>query len=242
VTIQAQLFDDKYVTVDDRTALLGGSFYYDPLRAYSPLPLKWAYEQLIRYPKAVLLDCGASTGSFSLLSAHHPDLTAYSFEPVELTYRILRENIYLNGLVDKVYPQRLGVSDSDGYDTLHTVIADGGKGVSIVGGKPAYHKAVEDSKIQTVKLDTFCELGNIVPTFIKIDTEGSELLVLQGAEETIKRYHPFLLFEHSTENSDQFGIVASRAIEMIEEWGYVWQNPEGMDIWATHKNWETDIK
>lgn len=237
--ILVELLENKSVFVDDRTALLGGSFWNNPvLMPYSPLPLKWAYDHLIIYPKAVLLDVGASTGSYTLLSKHHVNLEVWAFEPVDLTYRVLKENIYLNQLGSKVFPQKLAVSNYDGYGTLHTVIVDGGKGVSIVDGKPAWHKEVEDSDIQVVQLDTFCELGDIIPTMIKIDTEGQEQLVLEGAAETIQKYHPFLLFEYSQENADQFGLTAHKLIEMIEAWGYYWVSPEGQDIWATHKDWQ----
>ena len=36
--------------------------------------------------------------------------------------------------------------------------------------------------------------------FIKIDTEGSEILVLIGALETIKKYKPIIFFEHTDKN------------------------------------------
>lgn len=237
--ITSNLIGDGYpVLLDPRTANLGGSFYFDPLRPYSPLPLKWCYEQLFRYPQAVLIDVGASTGCYSLLSKHHPDLTVYAFEPVPLTHEVLKENVRLNGLEHKIHVYPFGVADYNGIGIVHVVIADGGKGVSIVNGKPAYHKAFTNERVRVVNLDHFCERNNVVPTFIKIDCEGSEELVLRGAENIIQKYHPFLLFEYSQENADQFGLVMSNTIQLIEEWGYTWSNPEGTDIWAVHIEWE----
>lgn len=238
MTIEVQLLDDKRVIVDDRTAQLGGAFYYEPLRPYSPLPLKWCYEQLIRYPKATLIDVGASTGCYTLLGKHHPDLTVHAFEPVALTYQVLCENVHLNDLINKVEVYRIGVSDYDGTGTLHTVIADGGKGVSIVDGRPAWHKVVEDSEVKVTTLDTFCALRAIVPTLIKIDVEGNEKAVLRGAQQTIERYHPFILTEYNAENTDQFEGGVSDMVTMLESWGYVWTNPEGIDLWCVHKDWE----
>lgn len=239
MSVEAQLFDDKMVQVDERTALLGGSFYFEPIRAYSPLPLRWCWNQLIRYPSATLIDVGASTGCYSLLSAHHPDLTVWAFEPVPLTYDVLTQNVLINKLQDKVTCIRKGVSNYNGVGTLHSVVVDGGKGVSIVNGEPAYHKVVEDSAVQVVTLDTFCALHDIKPTFLKIDCEGSEQLVLEGARKIIEKYHPFLLFEYSQENANQFGLSSNRTIEMIEKWNYIWSNPEQTDIWAVPIGWET---
>lgn len=227
--------------VDDRTALLGGAFELGtPIRPYSPLPLRWAWDQLIRYPKAVLLDVGASTGCYSLLAKCHPDLTVYSFEPVALSYAVLKENVYLNELAGKVHTYNMAVSDYNGTGTLHTVIADGGKGVSIVDGRPAYHKVVSDSQIDVVTIDTFCQQHNIAPTMLKIDVEGNEKAVLRGAKETIEKYHPFILTEYSWENAEQFEGGVSDIVVMLEEWGYVWSNPESTDLWCVHRNWETE--
>ena len=240
MTLTAYLIGDTLpVALDERTAELGGSFYLSPhIQPYSPLPLAWAYEQLIRYPKAVLLDIGASTGSYSLLAAHHPDLTVCAFEPVDLTFKVLNENVYLNRLGDKVSTYRLGVSNYEGWDVLHTIKQDGGKGVSMVGGYPAKHKDVIDSSISVTTVDHFCSQHNIIPTMIKIDTEGAEKLVLEGARVTIENYHPFILVEYAAENAAQYGYLASDIIRMLEDWGYFWKCPEGLDLWAVHRNWE----
>lgn len=86
----AILNDTRTVLCDERTGSLGGSFYENPhLQPYSPLPLRWCFDQLIRYEHATLIDVGASTGAFTLLSALHPDLTVHAFEPVDLARRVL---------------------------------------------------------------------------------------------------------------------------------------------------------
>lgn len=227
------------VLVDDRTATLGGSFYYKPLRPYSVPPLEWCYEQLKRYPKATLLDVGASTGCYSLLAKHHADLQVYAFEPVPLTWEVLSANIKLNDLEDRVVAARMAVSNHTGVGDMNVVIADGGKGVSIFEGTPAYHKVVEQVRTHVTTLDSFCESWDIHPTFIKIDTEGGEKYVLEGAEETILKYKPFILCEYSPENVGQYGYNPTDIIRLLESWGYVWSNPEGSDLWCVPMGWES---
>jgi FkbM family methyltransferase len=239
MTINAQLFDDKFALVDDRTATLGGAFYFEPLRSYSPTPLKWCYEQLQRYPHATLIDVGASTGCYSLLAAHLPGLRVYAFEPVPLTVQVLRANVALNNLGGRVKVNGVGVSNYVGRGIVHVVKADGGKGVSLVDGTPAWHKDCEQMPVKVTTIDAYCGRHNIAPTFIKIDTEGGEKMVLEGARKTIEKYRPFLLFETSVENSDQFGYNPSDNIALLESWNYTWSNPEGTDIWAVPVGWES---
>ncbi len=235
----ALLSDTRIVQCDERTGSLGGSFYNNPhLQPYSPLPLRWCFDQLIRYEHATLIDVGASTGAFTLLSALHPDLTVHSFEPVPLTRRVLQENVYLNNLNEKVIINSCGVSNYDGKGILHSVKDIGGSGVSLVDGLPAVHKDCDDIEIDVVTLDSYCALHGIEPRFVKCDTEGGELRVLQGAKETIEKYHPFLLIETSQENANQYGYNTHEVVKMVEEWGYQWRSPEGLDLWCVHRDWE----
>lgn len=239
MTLKATLFEDKVVTVDDKTAALGGSFYDTPPRAYAPKPLQWCYEQLMLRPRALLLDVGASTGSYALLAKFHPDLTVHAFEPVLETHQVLKHNMVLNGLTNRVHAYPVAVGDINGSGVMNVVIPDGSKGLSMLGGIPAKHKLVQRVTVNVITLDAFCALHSIIPTFIKIDTEGSELAVLQGAARTIMAHHPDLLFEFSQENANQYEVDANETTALIEQWGYVWQNPDGSDIWAIHPEWNS---
>jgi FkbM family methyltransferase len=229
--------DDLPVLVDDRTAEMGGSFYYSPLRPYSPAPLKWAWEQLSRYAQATLIDVGAHTGCYTLLAKHHPDLTVHAFEPVPLTAEVLLENVHLNDLDERVTVNQMGVSSYNGLGVLNAVRSPAGSGISMVNGTPAHHKDIIESPVKVITIDDYVALNQIKPTLIKCDVEGSELFVLRGAKRTIKEYTPFLLLEYSQENTNQYGYAANEIVKFIESMGYVWTSPEGTDLLCVHLEW-----
>ncbi len=236
--IVVNLIDDTCpVLVDDRCQDMGGSFYYSPLRPYSPVPLKWCYEQLMRYEHATLIDVGAHVGCYTLLAKHHPDLTVHAFEPVPLTAEVLRENVHLNDLNKRVTVNQMGVSSYNGLGVLNAVRSPAGSGISMVNGTPAHHKDVIESPVKVVTIDDYVALNQIEPTLIKIDTEGGEKFVLQGAKRTLKTYHPFLIVEYSSENTGQYGYVPSDMIRILESLGYVFTNPEGTDLLCVHLEW-----
>ena len=56
-------------------------------------------------------------------------------------------------------------------------------------------------KVKTIRLDGFVSEQKLKPDFIKIDVEGAELQVLQGAEACLREHKPKLLVE-VTENKE----------------------------------------
>jgi len=51
----------------------------------------------------------------------------------------------------------------------------------------------DDAKvISSLKLDTWIKMTGITPDHMSIDVEGAELLVLKGAEQTLKKYQPLV--------------------------------------------------
>jgi FkbM family methyltransferase len=73
---------------------------------------------------------------------------------------------------------------------------------------------IEIIKVELQKLD------NVIPKelpidFIKIDVEGGEFGVLQGAKETIKRCKPLIIFESGTGASDYYNTNAADIFSLI---------------------------
>ena len=59
---------------------------------------------------------------------------------------------------------------------------------------------------------------------IKIDVEGAELAVLKGAEQTIQREKPALVFEASAVTCEAAGHSVAALFEWLENLGYVLQS------------------
>jgi FkbM family methyltransferase len=51
--------------------------------------------------------------------------------------------------------------------------------------------------------------------FIKIDVEGAEALVLEGALGVIRRDHPIIVFEHGLGGADHYGTTPQRVFELL---------------------------
>jgi hypothetical protein len=88
--------------------------------------------------------------------------------------------------------------------------------------------------VQVVRLD---KLNFNEVNYIKVDCEGYEFRVLQGAEETIKRCKPIVVIEQKPHDaySKQYGQFA--AVGLLESWGMV-KLDQVRDDWIM--GWSTD--
>lgn len=73
---------------------------------------------------------------------------------------------------------------------------------------------IEKLTVRTEMLDKDLPAGYI-PAFIKIDVEGAEGLVIEGAIETLSRYKPILLFEHGKAGAEHYQTSPRRIYELL---------------------------
>lgn len=66
------------------------------------------------------------------------------------------------------------------------------------------NQQLETITVATARLDDILPEG-FVPSFIKIDVEGAEELVLKGSRETLGRFRPTVIFEHGLGAADHYG-------------------------------------
>jgi len=102
----------------------------------------------------------------------------YSFEPVPEYFNILKNNVSSNGL-DNVKLYELAVTDHVGRAPFYQKELSSG----IV-----FEEGAEKSEVRTTTVDKFVNEEKIARIdLIHMDCEGSELLVLRGAQETLSK-------------------------------------------------------
>lgn len=134
-------------------------------------------------PGDQVLDVGAHVGYYTLLaSTLAGDAGAvWAFEPNPKNHRFLRAHARINRRAN-VHAEPAAASDADG-----TARFDFGTGSGT--GHLAEGGALE---VRTVRLDDFCRERGIRPAAVKIDVEGAEAAVLEGARETVAGARPVI--------------------------------------------------
>ena len=138
-------------------------------------------------PGDTFLDVGAHVGFFTCLAARMvgPGGRVVAFEPNPANHAFLKRNIEANGLINVTVIQS-AVGERDGLVTLYENLDnDGGHALWQPGLHPtnprsrARSVASEIPQITIDSISAQLDLGNIKA--IKIDTEGAEFRVVQGA-------------------------------------------------------------
>ena len=152
----------------------GGHFYEQPMLEDMQSRLN---------PGDRVLDIGAHVGGHTVFMAKVAGLQVDSFEPCDLMYGKLVENIQLNGIGDLVTPHHMAVG------------ARAGKGHSEMLSETnlGFTKfRVGDGDVPVNSIDNMC-FSDI--TAMKIDVEGMEMPVLCGAAEMLRTQKPIVYVE-----------------------------------------------
>lgn len=157
-------------------------------------------------PGAVVIDVGANGGIYAVTAARQigPTGHVYAFEPATAEVAILRKNVEINNLTNVTVIES-AVSHETG--TAQFAIADDGALNSLAQtGHPDQHVTKWET-VKTITLDDFVRETSIPRVdFLKIDVEGAEKLVLDGAKELLASVTPLtILFESMTVNVGAFG-------------------------------------
>jgi FkbM family methyltransferase len=132
-----------------------------------------------------------------------------AYEPVPDSYESLRREF------PGVEIRNAAVSNEDGEADFVVV-----KGLSSCSGLrqrdvPGSHD-LEHVKVRTERLDSALPEG-YVPDFIKVDVEGAEREVFEGAIETLRRHRPVVWFEHGAGGADQYGTTPADVHAVLVE-------------------------
>jgi FkbM family methyltransferase len=164
-------------------------------------PNEFAFLDRYLQPGMTFFDAGANEGVYTVFAAQRVGSggTVWAFEPSRREFERLRSNLDLNGLdLPNVRLFPFALADRSGRTEL-TIAEDQHAGQNTLG-KFAYETvaAVEKHMVDVRRLDDLvAEQPPARIDVVKLDVEGAELLVLQGAVSTLERYRPIVLFEVS---------------------------------------------
>jgi FkbM family methyltransferase len=165
-------------------------------------------------PDSNCVDVGCHEGEImDLMIKAAPNGKHYGFEPIPASFQAL-ENKYKNR--ENCMILNLALSNEKGTSSFNHVVSN----PSYSGlRKREYDK--KDEEDQTIQVETDL-LDNVIPAglkidLIKIDVEGAELLVLEGARKTIETHNPIVIFEHGLGASEFYSSTPEKVFAFFDE-------------------------
>lgn len=143
-------------------------------------------------PGMVALDCGAHIGEYALLFAAltGPGGEVHGFEPDPRIFRYLQHNVASNGLRNVVV-NNVALGDSVG-PARFVLRAD--PTVSSLDGRPEFGGGVKEVLVPVTTLDRYVEINGISRVdALKINVEGAEMALLEGARQILSQFKPGLI-------------------------------------------------
>jgi FkbM family methyltransferase len=160
-------------------------------------PNEFALLDKLLQPGMTFVDAGANDGLYTLFAARAlgPEGLVLSFEPSAREFSRLERNVALNGFTN-VSLFCAALADRDGEAGLR-IAGHEHEGQNTLGD--FVHQgisAVRTERVSTRSLDSMAlELGLSRLDVIKLDVEGAEARVVEGALDSLRRFRPVILFE-----------------------------------------------
>lgn len=187
-------------------------------------------QDIVKSSKTIL-DIGSHAGSHTVLYKHiNPECKIYCFEPQSEMFKLLQHNIVSNSFKN-VITHNKGVANIAIKSSMSSSVSDGdniGRDIEYGTSKRFNLGGLQigngGEDIETMTVDS---LNLTECDYIKIDVEGFEPLVLIGAEKTIKKFKPTILFESnhkviSKEMAEKFGLdyPVETSFDILKSYGY----------------------
>ncbi len=217
----AAKISEQIVPVIEQDIQLGTIKFFCP----GKMPLGRARTLLTKEPETIewinsfgendiFWDIGANIGLYSLYAGLNRSLKTLSFEPSPGNYYILNRNIEINKMDDRISAFCLAFNDTSGLDVFYMENTELGGAKSSFAesidclGKP-FIAALKQAMIGFT-IDEFVEQFNpAFPNHIKIDVDGIEDKIINGAEKTLsdKRMKSLLVELDSARKDYTDGVI-----------------------------------
>lgn len=157
--------------------------------------------------RRTVIEGGGHVGGWTRILANHFK-QVHVFEPNSDNFSCLVVNTeHFNNV--KRYRKALGANA--GFGNMHPPADPGNSGQGWV------IEEIEKADFEIRTLDSY-KFEDV--DFIKLDVEGYEPFILEGARETVERWHPVILVEMTPLLSGRFGLDYMEPDRILKSWGY----------------------
>lgn len=187
----------------------------------------WENKSMVQFFQSInmnkknnIVDIGAQSGLYTLFSKYLHNCHFYSFEPFKETFDLLKENVKINNIEDKVTLFNMGMSDQIGKKEIN--ICKSHNGFHTFGNNLLRFNNNDSYKllVDITTLDNEFYDKNIEINYIKIDTEGWEYYIIKGGLKTINKYKPIIQLEWNLTNMKQCNVKEDDFIKLLNEINY----------------------
>lgn len=198
--------NSKFIVKSGETGLTGN--IYTGLHEFSDMGFLLHFLR----DEDLFVDVGANVGSYTILACAAVGARGIAFEPVPSTFNRLVENIRLNHLDERVICINKGVGAQQGA-------------IAFTGdGDTTNHALASDEYCEnkvTVEITSLnVVLNGESPSLIKIDVEGYETPVLQGAQEVLKNKSLHAVIMELNGSGNRYGFDESKLVELMQNYEF----------------------
>ena len=155
---------------------------------------------LDRIKNTDFIDGGAFIGDSAFTFVKYNPKRIFAFEPSDENFANMKKNISLEKFDELIIPVKKGVFSKTGN------VSVSGENLCFFIDDENLNNAENKETIEVVSLDDFVEENNLNVGLIKLDVEGVESDVINGALNTIKKFKPVLLISIYHNPKDFFEI------------------------------------
>lgn len=175
------------------------------------------------------LDIGCHKGEvLDIIISHAPGGHHFGFEPIPSMYKSLAAK-YKNTNCTIL---EVALSNQSGTSVFNHVVSNPAYSGLVKRAYDRPNEVDEEITVKTERLDLLFDKNTPID-LIKIDVEGGELNVLEGAVETIKRTKPIIIFEHGLGASEFYDSSPEKVFALFDGIDY---DISLMQNWLAHKS------
>jgi FkbM family methyltransferase len=159
----------------------------------------------------LFVDIGSNIGTYSILASAEIGAKSIAVEPIPSTFRLLEDNLQINGLNGKVKALNMGLSSTIG-SLKFTKSLDSVNHV-------ATNTDIDLIEVSVDTLDNIL-LPDMSPHILKIDVEGFETEVLLGAKKTLNDINLKAIIIELNGSGNRYGYDEIKIHEMLIDFGF----------------------